>query len=69
MWRSGLIPLRGDPGRGRRERLRTIVKQHPHKNPYTPPLSGALPVRCDCRGATDPELRSIVDPRSASPYY
>jgi len=27
------------------------------------------PLRCDCRGATDPELRSIVDPRSASPYY
>lgn len=27
------------------------------------------PVRCDCRGATDKELRSIVDPRSASPYY
>jgi hypothetical protein len=27
------------------------------------------PIRCDCRGATDPELRSIVDPRSASPYY
>jgi hypothetical protein len=27
------------------------------------------PVRCDCRGATDSELRSIVDPRSASPYY
>ncbi len=27
------------------------------------------PVRCDCRGATDEALRSIVDPRSASPYY
>jgi hypothetical protein len=27
------------------------------------------PIRSDCRGATDPELRSIVDPRSASPYY
>jgi hypothetical protein len=27
------------------------------------------PLHCDCRGATDEELRSIVDPRSASPYY
>jgi hypothetical protein len=27
------------------------------------------PLRRDCRGASDPELRSIVEPRSARSYY
>lgn len=27
------------------------------------------PIRRDCKGAADPELRSIVDPRTASSYY
>ncbi len=58
------------------------TRRHPRCNgPFLPekPIDDELerladavrgcPVRCDCRGATDEELRSIIDPRSARPYY